>query len=442
MIATSLPKKAGVRDNYSRLAQYILAAEEKGEKLDKFWISNCDSGVGPEDLDLALVEIEAVRKLKPDIDNKTYHMAVSFRPGEHENLTEKDLHDIEQAFAKALGFEDHQRIAGTHINTNNFHMHIAFNKVHPKTLKVLTPHYDYKILEKTARELEKKYGLSVDRGMSDRDPHEPSLSNKAKDFEAQTWQQSFQSYLMEHRDEITDGLNKAVNWQEVHKSLAELDAGIKKRGNGLVFHHLKDKQTMKASSLDRSCSLKAMEKRLGAFEPPKMSPEKTTKAPKHKYEAKPLLKKNPYSSQLWNRFLATKQAFPKTSLFSRAKANWKLFLISEAHADPLAMVLLIAHQELLHKIFGPNSRTVASVPNSIAPALTALLLKMDAKKAINTTANQIKSIPKEDNSLIGFTILDKAGKVITTIGGNDLRLKMGKKAQTLTSDSNPKNRGL
>src|SRR3546814_6539433 len=43
---------------------------------------------------------------------------VSFRD---ERPSPEALRDIEREFAQALGFGDHQRIAGTHINTENFH---------------------------------------------------------------------------------------------------------------------------------------------------------------------------------------------------------------------------------------------------------------------------------------------------------------------------------
>ncbi|WP_254869540.1 hypothetical protein [Thalassospira lucentensis] len=89
MIATRIGKKSGAPDNYTRLGQYIAAAEEKGEKLHQFWIRNCDAGTNIEDLDLALLEIEAVRRLKPDIVYKTYHLVVSFRPGEQDKLTKE-----------------------------------------------------------------------------------------------------------------------------------------------------------------------------------------------------------------------------------------------------------------------------------------------------------------------------------------------------------------
>lgn len=149
MIATRVPKRPDLPDNYTRLAKYIAAAREEGEKLRDFWIVNCDAGEGIEDLDTALVEIEAVQALKPQTRTKSYHLVLSFRLGEEERLSPDDLKDIERAFAETLGFAEHQRVAGTHINTDNFHMHVAYNMVHPRTLKMTTPWNDYARLERT-----------------------------------------------------------------------------------------------------------------------------------------------------------------------------------------------------------------------------------------------------------------------------------------------------
>jgi hypothetical protein len=35
------------------------------------------------------------------------------------------------------------------------------------------------------------------------------------------------------------------------------------------------------------------------------------------------------------------------SLAANALRNWKMFLLMEAHQDPLAMVLIMAHREML-----------------------------------------------------------------------------------------------
>lgn len=370
MIATKIGKKANVPDNYTRLGQYIAAAEEKGEKLHEFWIRNCDAGTNIEDLDLALLEIEAVRRHKPDIADKTYHLVVSFRPGEQDKLTKEDLMAIEAEYAKALGYADHQRVAGTHINTDNFHMHIAFNKVHPETLKVITPHRDFKILAKVSREMEKKYGLSIDPGMTDGKARDPNkLSPGARDYEAHTWQESFQRHVMKHREEILTGLGKAENWQQVHEVLRGYDISIKLRGNGMVLMS-PDGQAMKASQLNRSCRKKKLEERFGVFEAAdkgvRAAKPRKKAVPKHRYEARPLTR-HPKTSQLWKRYLGTrKPLLQHSTLLGRAARNWKMFLLMEAYQDPLAMVLIMAHREMLNSLFtqsldqiGPSFRHTA-----------------------------------------------------------------------------------
>ncbi len=350
MIATKIGKKSGVPDNYTRLGQYIAAAEEKGEKLHLFWIRNCDAGTNIEDLDLALLEIEAVRRQKPDIADKTYHLVVSFRPGEQDKLTKDDLMAIEVEYAKALGYVDHQRVAGTHINTDNFHMHIAFNKVHPGTLKVVTPHRDFKLLAKVSREMEKKYGLSIDPDMTDGKERDPNkLSPAARDYEAHTWQESFQRHVLKHREEILEGLGKVKTWQEAHKVLAGYDISIKLRGNGMVLMS-SDGQAMKASQLDRSCSKRKLEERFGVFEEQQTKPRKKDKhqvTAKRRYRPRPLVRHRK-TRALWQRYLSTRKIMPQQpSLTARTLRNWKMFLLMEASNDPLAVVLVLAHREFL-----------------------------------------------------------------------------------------------
>jgi len=350
MIATKIGKKSGVPDNYTRLGEYIAAAEEKGEKLHQFWIRNCDAGTNIEDIDLALLEIEAVRRQKPDIADKTYHLVVSFRSGDQERLSKDDLMAIEAEYAMALGYADHQRVAGTHINTDNFHMHIAFNKVHPETLKVITPHRDFKALAKVSREMEKKYGLSIDPGMTDDKARDPNkLSPAARDYEAHTWQESFQRHVLKHREEILEGLSNATNWQEAHEVLAGYDISIKLRGNGMVLMS-SDGQAMKASQLDRSCSKKRLEEQFGVFEArhDKRRAKGAQRArTKHHYKPRPLVRHRG-TPALWRRYLSSRKILPQQpSLAVRTLRNWKMFLMMEAHQDPLATVLILSHQKFL-----------------------------------------------------------------------------------------------
>lgn len=299
MIAKRIDRKPEVRDDYGQLGRYIAAAKETGEKLDKFWTVNCDAGAELADLDTALIEIEATRLAKPGIADKTYHLVVSFRPGEQDKLSLADLQDIERNFAEALGYGDHQRVAGTHINTDNFHMHIAFNKIHPGTGRCHTPRQDFKALAKVAREMERKYGLHVDKGMTDGTEKNP-VSGRARDYEARTWQQSFERHLIEHKPDILSVIAGAGDWRMLHEGLTDYDAVLKKRGAGLIFAQIGGgKGRMKASAVDRSCSLAALEERLGPYVPAPVKEQSRT--PKRPYQAKPMTR-HPGSSRLWRAY--------------------------------------------------------------------------------------------------------------------------------------------
>ena len=371
MIPKHIEKKAGTPDNFIRLGEYIAAAKETGEKLDKLWIVNCNAGSEPEDLKTALYEIEATRKLKPNVADKTYHLVVSFRPGDREKLSGEDLKAIEREFAEALGFSEHQRVAGTHINTDNFHMHVAFNKVHPKTLLMHTPFQDFPAMERAARKLEKRFGLAVDLGMSDAKGQK--ISPKARNLEAKTWQQSFESHLRENKPEILAAIDGATTWSEVHKALADYGTGLKRHGAGLVFYHREGHkaEAMKASSLDRSCSLKALQDRLGPYEPAPSQEQAANRPPppepRRPYIARPLIR-HPGQDKLWQMFRQEKKAPGFIARNFLNLRSWRDYLLADAHKDPLAMAIIVTYRELLHGLEGsPAPHTHA--PKSIVPAL-------------------------------------------------------------------------
>ncbi|GAB3129481.1 TraI/MobA(P) family conjugative relaxase [Novispirillum itersonii] len=373
MIPKKILKDPAIADDFTRLGEYISAAPEKGEKLDRFWIANCGAGEALEDLPAALAEIEAIRQQKPDIEDKTYHMMVSFRDSDREKLTDAVLKDIAAEFTKALGFEGHQYVAGTHINTNHFHMHLGINKVHPQTLHVKTPRRDFKTLERVARKMEKKYGLAIDRGMSDRDlTQAPGLSPAAKDHEARTWEQSFQRWMMENRDSLLPEIQKAATWQELHEGLARHQIQIKPQGAGMVFATADGQQTMKASAFDRSCSKGGLEKRLGTFEPPRQAPEQKdpalsaetgppapdlsvqpTPPPGKGYRPRPL-GRTTGTAALWGRYQRRRRAARKDGILDRTLRSWFTYVLAEAYRDPLAAVVLLAQQEIMNAVIGPG----------------------------------------------------------------------------------------
>ncbi len=325
--------------NYGRLAEYIAAAKDPGEKLDQLWIVNAAAGDSPADLEMAILEIEATQGLNTRVKgDKSYHLVVSFRD---EQPTPEALKDIEREYAAALGFADHQRVAATHQNTDNYHMHIAFNKIHPTTARIHTPHRDFRALEKVSRAMEKKHSLSVDLGREDKQVTDRK-PEAARNMEAHTWEQSFYSYVQGHKKPLLNALDKAKDWQDLHKAFDTYDLRLKKRGNGLIISNATRTHHIKASALDRSCSKSALEKRFGPYRPPDKAKERTK--PTKQYKRTPITKQRG-QSRLWRRYLATRKG--RDSLTTNAIKTWRDFLLYNAIEDPLAMAIIHAQKKLI-----------------------------------------------------------------------------------------------
>ena len=364
-------KDPEIKTRYRKIAEYIAAAKESGEKLHSLWIEQCDTGTGAEDLDLAIREIEATQDLSNRTKNhKTYHLVISFR--NEDNIPDvESLKEIERAYAKALGFGDHQRVVGVHENTQNIHMHVGYNKIHPKTGNVHTPFRDYQALAKVSMAIEQKYGLATDYGRTPEQSREQSLeqsadrrqrppekpkdkapsNGRAKDYEAMTWEESFESYVKRHRPELKEVLDRSDSWQQFHEGARDYGLLFRPRGNGLVIEDLKRKNRMKASLLGREFSKKALEDRLGPYIMPSKSPSKAPKrAPKRKeYRPRPVTS-HPATKHLWRRYMGIRGG--KASLGTRAFRSFREFLTAEALSDPLAMAMIVAQKKLINTLAG------------------------------------------------------------------------------------------
>ncbi len=229
------------------------------------WCAGCWAG---DDYELAIREVADTQALNTRTTReKTYHLIVSFRPEDEAKLTPETLKEIELEFAKDLGFEEHQRHCGVHKNTNNLHMHVAYNMIHPEKLARHEPFRDYHIRDRVCRELERRFGLAIDNGRSV-ESTEPKLTPVAATVEAQTGQQSFDGYVKERRGPILEALGQATGWQQVHAAFARYGLEIRPHGNGLVIKDRNGKHAIKASSLDRSLSMMHLVRRFEAYVQP------------------------------------------------------------------------------------------------------------------------------------------------------------------------------
>ena len=302
MIPQHIGRKAK-NDNYRALALYAADAKingETGEKTLMSWHEGCLA----EDYHMGMIEVEATQAMNTRTKKeKTYHLMVSFRPEDEAKLTPEILKDIEKHLAKSIGFDAHQRHCGVHKNTDNLHMHIAYNMINPQTFNRYEPFRDFPKLHRACRELEQKYGLAIDPGMEEFTPGKDiKKPAKVATIEAQTGQQSFFSFVSGQKEQIIKILESSENWAEFHEGFLKIGLELKLSGNGFTIKDRFAENYARPSHIDRSLSKARMEKKLGSFIGVTASQAADIKSEK-KYSAAPL-HQNEQTDNLYAQFQA------------------------------------------------------------------------------------------------------------------------------------------
>ena len=79
---------------------------------------------------------------------------------ENEQPSREQVDEAVSLFLRGMGLAEHQTIYALHKNTGNYHLHIAVNRTHPYTQKVIQPHrgFDIEAAHKIVAEIEHKQG--------------------------------------------------------------------------------------------------------------------------------------------------------------------------------------------------------------------------------------------------------------------------------------------
>ncbi len=268
MLPKKIPRKVK-NDNYRALALYVADAKigkTVGEKTLHAWTVGCQA----DDYLGGMIEVEATQSLNTRSGReKTYHLVISFRPSDERKLSLENYHEIEKEVAEALGFTDHQRHCGIHRNTDNIHMHIAYNMVHPITFNHRSPFRDFSKLHSVCRKLEKKYGLTADKGIepgAKKDEDKILTNVKAQTVEAHSGQESFCGYVARQKPKIMAAMEAAKTWDEFHRATLALGIQVEARGAGLAFKDSYGKHRAVPSKVDRKLAKDTLEEKFGPFQ--------------------------------------------------------------------------------------------------------------------------------------------------------------------------------
>lgn len=201
------------------------------------------------------------------------HYVLSWQTGE--KPTEQQFGRAVEIAVAELGLSECQAVWAVHGNTDNLHVHIAVNRVHPVTFKTLSAGdgWDKDRLQQICTLIEDDGGWRAEKNahyvmrgcevvhretdtvVRDRDGRQTRARDRAS--EAVTIPEQF--------GPVAEAIAAASDWRDLHDRMHALGARYERAGPGanVVCGDMR----IKASKLGRDCSLPALEKRLGAFEP-------------------------------------------------------------------------------------------------------------------------------------------------------------------------------
>lgn len=272
MIAKHVAMKSVKKSDFAELVKYMTDEQEKNERVGFVSVTNCQS----DRPDAAILEIINTQGKNTRAESdKTFHLVVSFRADERPD--DAVLKEIEAKICDGLGYGEHQRVSVVHHDTDNLHIHIAINKIHPTRYTILDPYYSHKVLGHLCGKLEQEYGLTQDNHKANKVGSE----NRAFDMEHHAGVESLLGWI---KRECLDQMQAATSWAEIHRVMQENGLELKERGNGLVITD-QDGLMVKASSVARELSKGKLENKFGAFA---SSFHTETEKPQRSYEARPV----------------------------------------------------------------------------------------------------------------------------------------------------------
>ncbi|XAI95171.1 hypothetical protein [Dolichospermum phage Dfl-JY14] len=202
------------------------------------------------------------------------HYVMSWQAGEQPTNAQAD--EAVAIMLDELGMREHQCIYAMHRDTDNVHLHIVVNRVHPQLLRIADPHNGFDMLaaHRALCRIEAAQGWQSEKNalyrMSDAGPvltrpvkgAPRSIAKPAASIEALTGEASAQRIVIERCAPV---IESAKSWEELHAGLAPLGARFEQKGSGAVI--FVGEVAVKASTAGRGFSFVALCKRLGEYQP-------------------------------------------------------------------------------------------------------------------------------------------------------------------------------
>lgn len=223
--------------------------------------------------DTAAIEMEALATDNRRCKDPAFHVILSWR--EFELPTNDQVDEAVGIVLGELGLHDCQALWALQNDTQNRHVHIVVNRIHPETGRAIQPanNWTYRAVERAARMIELRQGWEIEQSgrffvtpegeiVERRQGAKGCLSNRSRDAEAHTAIKSPERVCLEI---VAPILREAKSWLELHERLVQEGIAFERKGSGALLHLLG--VTIKPSSIGRDLSLSKLCERLGEFQP-------------------------------------------------------------------------------------------------------------------------------------------------------------------------------
>ena len=202
---------------------------------------------------------KSVRVVRP-----VYHFVISW------SIDEAPTPDLMRAVADAtcrdLGLDEHQRLYIAHNDTENPHVHIVVNRVHPDVGIAWQTSHDYRRIEQSLARQARELGLQVVPGRHNGLAQQRSQERRPRDGTYQRDRRLSRPTMAPERiaalrPALLDAVAKSQSWDELGQRLAAIGLRLERKGQGLV---IKDPDgDIKLSEVQRGLSTASLLKTFG-----------------------------------------------------------------------------------------------------------------------------------------------------------------------------------
>ena len=224
-------------------------------------------------------EMLALARDAPRSRDPIVHYVLSWH--EDEEPTPEQVEELVDLLLGELDVAEHQVLYGLHADTDNTHLHVMLNRVHPDTLKAVEINggFDIKALHRACARIEHVQGWRAERNACYRVNAANAIERSAPAAPERMARPPQRLVDQEHRsgersaariaiEEAAPLIEAARSWEALHEALARRDMRYVRAGSGAAVQV--GEVFVKASTVSRKATLRRLEdrKRLGPYQAP------------------------------------------------------------------------------------------------------------------------------------------------------------------------------